>query len=412
MRRLSTKVLLVVPMLCVVSIFAGQASATKPTPSRAVQVVKVSGLIDPITADFLTQSVAEAEMNKAPAIVLRINSSGSVLHNDRLIRLAHTLHDSNVPILAWVGPSGSKAMGAAAQLIAVVDHVGVAPGSVIGQMGEVIIPKNLWTTSFRDSAETLRDGVMGAEQADAAGLTVPRKNALVLRRMLLEVPGFSPKTTGTTRATPIQFTQLSTGQNLMHTFASPAVAQLLFVFGLCLLVFELFTAGVGVAGLCGAAFVIFGSYGLGVLPVRAVAVAAIVGSMVAFAVDVQVGTPRVWTGAGAVALGAGMMTLFTGVPTPWISTLLVFIAAVVFMVFGMPAMTRSRFSTPVIERDFLIGRSGVVTSALDADGVIEVGEARWAARADEPTIPVGAQIKVVGIEGVICRVETVSTPVP
>ena len=34
----------------------------------------------------------------------------------------------------------------------------------------------------------------------------------------------------------------------MHTVASPAVAYLLFVIGLALLLFELFTAGVGIAG--------------------------------------------------------------------------------------------------------------------------------------------------------------------
>ena len=37
----------------------------------------------------------------------------------------------------------------------------------------------------------------------------------------------------------------------MHTVSSPPVAYLLFVIGLALILFELFTAGVGVAGLVG-----------------------------------------------------------------------------------------------------------------------------------------------------------------
>ena len=62
----------------------------------------------------------------------------------------------------------------------------------------------------------------------------------------------------------------------MHTVASPPVAYLLFVIGLALLLFELFTAGVGVAGVVGAGAFLLGCYGLGVLPTRPIGVALLV----------------------------------------------------------------------------------------------------------------------------------------
>ena len=38
----------------------------------------------------------------------------------------------------------------------------------------------------------------------------------------------------------------------MHTFASPAMTYLLFLIGAALLIFEFYTAGVGIAGVLGA----------------------------------------------------------------------------------------------------------------------------------------------------------------
>ena len=65
----------------------------------------------------------------------------------------------------------------------------------------------------------------------------------------------------------------------MHTVASPPVAYLLFVIGLALIVFELFTAGVGVAGVVGAGAFVLGCYGLAVLPTNPVGVALLLFAM-------------------------------------------------------------------------------------------------------------------------------------
>src|SRR5437879_5415776 len=87
--------------------------------------------------------------------------------------------------------------------------------------------------------------------------------------------------------------------------APPPVAYLLLVAGLSLLVFELFTGGVGIAGGVGAAALVLSAYGLTVLPVNTVGLALIVVGFFGFAVDVQTGVPRLWTGVGVVALGVG-----------------------------------------------------------------------------------------------------------
>ena len=105
---------------------------------------------------------------------------------------------------------------------------------------------------------------------------------------------------GTTQQqlTGARFTDLGLTDRLFHTVASPPIAYLLFIAALALLIFELYTAGVGLAGLIGAGCLVLGCYGLGALPVRGWAVGMIVAAMLVSAVDVQVGIPRFWTGVG------------------------------------------------------------------------------------------------------------------
>ena len=80
--------------------------------------------------------------------------------------------------------------------------------------------------------------------------------------------------------------------------------------GLALLIFEFYTAGVGIAGVVGAGATILACYGLAELPTRGWAVGLIVAAMLAFAVDVQVGLPRIWTGVGVMLTIVGSWYLF------------------------------------------------------------------------------------------------------
>ena len=121
----------------------------------------------------------------------------------------------------------------------------------------------------------------------------------------------------------------------MHTVASPAVAYLLFVIGLALIVFELFTAGVGVAGVVGA-----GCVRARLLrarrPARPVRSASRCWSlaMFGFAVDVQTGVPRVWTGIGTVAFAAGSLLIYDGITLSWITLLVAVVGMVLVMIAG------------------------------------------------------------------------------
>ena len=69
-------------------------------------------------------------------------------------------------------------------------------------------------------------------------------------------------------------------------------------------------------------------------------------------------------------------------------------------------MVRTRFATPTIGREWMIGELGEVVEAVDPDGVVSVGSARWRARTNRATpVAPGEQVRVVAIDGVTLEVE-------
>ncbi|HEX7096717.1 MAG TPA: NfeD family protein, partial [Acidimicrobiales bacterium] len=145
---------------------------------------------------------------------------------------------------------------------------------------------------------------------------------------------------------------------------------------------------------------------LDVGPARWWAVALLVVSMIGVAIDVQVGVPRFWTGVGIVTLVVGSVWLYDGMSLSWITLLVGIAGTCLGMISGMPAMVRTRFSTPTIGREWMIGELGVAESPVDPDGVVRVRDALWRARTNRATpIPVGGSIRVVEINGLILEVE-------
>jgi len=372
-----------------------------------VDVVELSGLLDPVLADVLTRAIASANAEGAIALVVRVNSTQAVISESEVVDLGRAIADSKVPVTFWIGPSGAKAEGRVAQLVALGDDVGIAPGSRIGKLGEQVLGPE-FGPGFGDKAAGLRETTVGAN--DAASLGIARV-APTLGSFVVCVDGFQSRLDPANQSRRLPVTQtriagLSLGNKLFHTVASPAVAYLLFLIGMALLVFELFTAGVGIAGVVGAVCFVLGCYGLDVLPARGWAVALLVLAMFGYSVDIQTGVPRLWTGLATAFLVVGSVALYDGVGLSWVTLVAGLGGITLAMVAGMPAMVRTRFSTPTIGREWMIGETGVAVGAVDPDGVVKVRDALWKARTNRATpIADGEAVRVTELQGLIVEVE-------
>jgi membrane-bound serine protease (ClpP class) len=76
------------------------------------------------------------------------------------------------------------------------------------------------------------------------------------------------------------------------------------------------------------------------------------------------------------------------------------------MIAGLPTLIRTRFSTPTIGRESLVGEMGVALGPVGPEGTVEVRGVPWRARTNRATpIAVGDPIRVVSIDGLLLEVE-------
>ncbi len=439
MRRLAISLLAVLAGLLLLAAPAGAQSDGEDADSAEdapVDVLQVSGLFDPILIDEIRAAIDRADEGGAQALILQINSNGTVVSDDEIEDLLVDVAEAPVPVAIWVGPTGARFYGTAAQLLGVADATGMSPGARVGYTGTLLSPGDVEIEFSGAAQDALRNGSLGLSEARALSVFteitdegVPTIASMVqvldgrtvivgagssAGELTLETTEFVVLENGQGRndtTAVVRFSKLSLVDQLFHTVASPPVAYLLLLTGLALLVFEFFTAGVGVAGVVGAICLILACTGLAVLPTRTWALVAIIIAMLAFAVDVQVGIPRFWTGVGLLLTVVGSWFLFENLPgttlrPSWITLIAGVGGIALTFIVGMPNMVRTRFATPTIGREWMIGEEGTVVADVDPDGTVHVGEGTWMARTNRAT-PVlsGDTVRVVAIDGVTLEVE-------
>lgn len=434
MRRLLRVLTVAIVALLMGSMFfssqqvSAESSASELAP---VDVVAVSGLIDDVVIHEIEQSLVRSLTNGSQAIIFQVNSRGAVVTAEKMTRLLEVISASPTPIAVWVGPSGARAYGLSAQLLAVADVTAMAPGARIGFTG-ALLQVGGEDVSFGSASlannEMLQTSSVGFADARSLGFL---KNAgsdagvPVVRNMIdvldgLTIDGKSLSTTVEVldgggqvvrETTTARFFKLDVLAQLMHTVASPPVAYLLFAIGLSLLIFEFFTAGIGIAGGVGAVCTLLGCYGFAALPMRGVSIALLILAVIAFAVDSQVGIPRFWTALGVAMFSVSSFFLFrpidgSSLRLSWLTLSSGIAMMSLAFVVGMPSMVRTRFATPTIGREWMIGSEGVAVTELSPDGIVKVHEASWRARTNRSTpLAAGSTLRVVGIDGVTLDVE-------
>ena len=421
-------VLLALPTFGALASGAAQA-ATGADELDPVDVVEVSGLLDRIVADNIEAAIERSQNNGSQAVILQLNSKGAVIGRERMAELLESIAASKVPVAIWVGPSGSRAYGLPAQMLAVADVTAMAPGARVGRTGTLLSVNDTQITFGSDAAndaiykETL--GFLDAREQKILKFSTDDRGVPVLRNMLYALDGISvrgatldtvvdaldSKGQVTREATTVRFFKLGLMPRLLHTVASPPSAYLLLTIGVALLIFEFFTAGIGVAGLVGAVCLILGGLGIGALPMSGIGVALFLLAMIAFAIDVQVGVPRFWTGVGLFTYVIASFTMFRSVDglsmrPSWLTLSVCIIGIALTFIVGMPSMVRTRFATPTIGRDNLVGTTGVAVGDIAPDGIVVVDGAQWRARTNRATpLTSNQEVRVASIDGVTLIVE-------
>jgi membrane-bound serine protease (ClpP class) len=384
--------------------FPAVAGAQNVNPTR-IDVVQVNGLIDPANAALIKSSLRDARAAQSDVVVFQLSASGAI--DVDMNALWNDFTHAGVPVTVWVGPSGGEARGAAALLARSADFAAVAPGAHVGPVDPIRYDDPSFTMdvplkNVTEKASTLLEfiGLLDGRtlQTSSGPVTLSTMKAVELNGKQVHEPKGE-----------VHFRKLGLGGQLAHTLDTPWVAYFLFLAGLALIVFEFFSVGIGIAGVVGAAALIGGCFGFSHLPMTPWAVGLLILGIFGMSIDIQAGTLGPWTFIGAGALVAGSIWLYGGsslLDPSWWVLVVVITSVVVFMVAAMPAMVRSRFSTPTIGREELVGEMGRAEADVDPDGVVRIRDALWRARTNRATpIHAGDVVRVVSIEGVVLEVE-------
>ncbi|HUH06826.1 MAG TPA: NfeD family protein [Egibacteraceae bacterium] len=421
-------------------------------PAGRVEVLELSGILDRTAAGFLLETIEAAEDASSTVVVIQLDTPGGV--GVSMDAITDAIAGSSVPVVAWVGPPGARAVGAGAFVAHAAHVLSMAPGAILGAAAPSDLTQaggpeaderllvRLAELRGRDlafaSAAVLQSAAIvvsaapldddhalpagvdperaeildGDELArrgsiDFAAATLPDVlRELDGRQVLMGSPDEQQRTQTLSidpTAVEVRFHSPGLVRRILHTAANPVLAYLLVMAGALAIVFELFQPGFGVAGVTGGALLGLGLYGLAALPVSWLAFAVLLLGVILLAVDLALAGFGALTLAGAAALSVGSFWLFTG-PAPvrapiWLIALIV-LASLVFFVVIMTTVLRAQTSPALTAGPDLIGQIGSVRSVLNPEGHVFVGGALWRARADDGAgrIRTGTAVRVTDLD--------------
>jgi membrane-bound serine protease (ClpP class) len=420
------------------ALVVGLASPAWPA-NPSVDVIKVHGVIDPSLSSYLRDSVSAAEREGA-AIVLQIDSRGSFGSNAE--ELARILRGAQVPVIAWVGPSGARAEGGALLLIYSAGLVAISPGAGIGPAR----PFDLATKASRETpsqvaraAARLRDLAPGAgsdpqvidtlvrgaalaagpaQRDGAAGVVAPS-----IPELLRKIDGRQIRSAGRTvtlatlnredRPVVVRFRDVGFVDRILHSVSTPTAVYVLLLIGLWGIAFELTQPGFGMAGIAGVVALGLCGYGLTVVPVHWLGLGLLLAGVGLQALDVLVKRVGALTVAGTGAFLSGCLLAWWGVAPAidlpvWLVGLAT-IGGVLLFGFGLTVALKARERVRTAQVG-LVGLIGEVRSDLNPEGGVFVKGTLWRARSMDGPIRAGSRIRVRGTDGLILQVEEEPEP--
>ena len=428
MRRPASFVLLVLSSAGLLAGPTGPAAAQEEVAS--VAVVKVDGSIDRTVAGYLRDALADAERTGS-TVILQLDSAGTL--DQEAIEIARWVHETAVPVIAWVGPAPAKMQGAALLLMYAASDAAVAPGAGVGPLEPLDLagaPEPAPSAVRELASEWMQErdrpipaafpaepvpaqAALDAGIASIAAASIPdlldRLDGLVvrtpegevtLRTRIARAEGEEPVN--------VRFVDLGPIDRVLHAATSPTWIFVLLVLGLAGLAFELTQPGFGFAGFAGAGMVALGIYGLTVVPFSWIGLGLLLLGIGLMTGDVLVRRLGPLTVGGLGAFLAGSVLLFGGVAdqidvSPWLLGAFA-VAAFLYWGFGLTVAVQARERISSTQKG-LVGLVGETRGELKPEGPVYVKGTLWRGRSANGPIAPNTRVRVRGVDGLILRVQ-------
>jgi membrane-bound serine protease (ClpP class) len=408
--------------------------------SAHIARIDINGAIDPVTAEFIVQSIDRAEGENAEFLLIRLQTPGGFA--TAMEEIIGRMLNARVPVVVFVTPSGAKAASAGFFILLAADVAAMAPGTNTGaahplmafagfpieggEAGKTLTQKitSNATAFLRSIASKRNRNVVEAEkgvvesksftdtEALGAGLIdfTARDESDLLRKLDgAKVRLFSggEKTVTTGRQSIVDY-PMSARQRFLATVSQPNLALLLGVAGLILLYFEFTHPGFVAPGVIGGICLLMSILGFSLLPINYVGVLLILLAIGLFIAEVKVQGFGILGFGGIAAMVVGMVILIDS-PDPavsiglWTALGVALPFALIFIVL-LVAVLRSMHQRVTTGDAGMVGLTGVADSDVGADGRVKVRGEYWAAFSESP-IAAGRRVRVLEVRDLVLKVE-------
>jgi membrane-bound serine protease (ClpP class) len=412
-----------------------------------VYVVKASGAVDDVMADYVSGAIRRAESDGAAAVIIQLDTLGG--SEESMRRIDTALH-SKIATIVWVGPPGAKAASAgtfitlSANLAYMASSTNIGAASPVSAGGRDIAATYGPTEADKvkkDAVAAIR-GIAQERHPDAvvwAATTVETADSYTAQEALANkaingiadsidaVLAQADNLTVNTANGPVVLNLKGAAivtvnedfiQSFLHTLDDPNVAFVLLVLGVLLVVIELFHPTL-VMGIAGALCLALAFYGSGSLPLNVLGVVLVVLGIGMIVLEPNVPSHGLLAIGGVVVFVIGAVA-FYGSPGPYEPTVgvawpIIGMMAAVAAAYGLlliAFLMRMRrqpvpYGAGLVGIDSVVGTVGEVQADLAPTGTVYVGREAWSARTRNGSeVPRGTKVRVLGQDGLTLIVET------
>jgi len=421
------------PQLCAVIVFLCLFFCDAPRSLAAgnALVIELEGAINPASAMVLERGLEKASKVQAKLVIVRLDTPGGLASSMR--SMVKAIMNSSIPVVVWVGPSGSGAASAGV-LVTIAAHIAaMAPGTNIGAAHPVMaggkdIGKTMSEKVVNDMASYARGiakqrGRNGewVEKAIRESVSITAEEAVKkhvvdiiapsLQELLKVLDGREVEVGGQKiklKTTDIKLVYYHLGfrDRVLRTISDPNIAYILMMIGMAGLYFELAHPGAIFPGVIGAISLVLAFYSFQTLPVNYAGLLLIALAIIFFIAEIKVTSYGMLSIGGLISLILGSIMLFENMRVslrlmmPTVALVGGFFVVVATLAF------RAYRSKPKSGAEGLMGEIGVVKQRIDPEGLVFVHGEYWRAVASEP-IDEGEKVRVEGMDGLVLKVRKV-----
>ncbi len=427
-------------LTAVLALADARGAARQPPADRPVALVaELDGIIHPISAEYLTGVIDQADTTGADLVVFILRTPGGLL--DSTQQIVSRMITSRAPVAVLVAPPGARAASAGFVITIAADIAAMAPGTHIGAahpvsgnsqtMDDTTSQKAASDTAayVRTLAEARRRNVMLAEEAVLNSRAFTDGEALEAMPPLVDlnardVDELLERLDGRTitrfdgramvlrtRGADVRRIEMTRRQRFLGAIAHPQIAYILMTLGILGLTVELWNPGAMLPGVAGGLCLLLAFFAFQILPVNTIGLLLILFGVALLILELKVPSFGVLGIGGAISLvvGSVMMTRNTvpGVDVGLGAVVPVALGfAAIFLFLGRLALVAQR-RHPVTGSEGMIGAIGRTRDRLEPGepGYIDVHGEMWRAVSREP-IAAGRQVRVTAIDGLTLVVET------